>query len=126
MAKQVPGYEVPPQVREMAEKSVEQAKKAFDGFITQAHKAVSTVEGQTSAMQAGAKDVNAKAVAYAEANVAAAFEFAQKLVKATDINEVVRLQTEYAQSQMKAYGEQAKELGAAATKAFTDAAKPRM
>jgi phasin len=126
MANTTPGYEIPPQVREMAEKSVDEAKKAFDGFVTQAQKAVTAIEGQASAAQAGAKDFNSKAISFAEANVAASFEFAQKLVRAGDINEVVRLQTEYVQSQMKAFSEQAKELGAAATKAMTDAAKPRV
>jgi phasin len=126
MANTTPGYEIPPQVREMAEKSVDEAKKAFDGFVTQAQKAVTAIEGQASAAQAGAKDFNSKAISFAEANVAASFEFAQKLVRAGDINEVVRLQTEYVQSQMKAFTEQAKELGAAATKAMTDAAKPRV
>lgn len=125
MTKTPPGYEVPPQVREMAEKSVDQAKKAFDGFIQQAQKAVTAIEGQASAVHAGAKDFNSMAMSFAEANVAASFDYAQKLVKAKDVNEIVRLQTEYMQAQMKAFGEQAKELGTAATKAMTDAAKPR-
>jgi phasin len=125
MTKTMPGYEVPAQVREMAEKSVDQAKKAFDGFIQQAQQAVSAMEGQANAVQAGAKDFNSKAMSFAEANVAASFEYAQKLVKAKDVNEIVRLQTEYMQAQMKTFGEQAKELGAAATKAMTEATKPR-
>lgn len=125
MAKETPGYDVPPQIRDMAEKSVDQAKKAFDGFMQQAHKAITTIEGQATAVQAGSKDFNSKAMSFAEANVSASFEFAQSLLKAKDVNDVVRLQTEYMQSQLKAFGEQAKELGAAATKAMTDAAKLR-
>lgn len=121
----MPNYEIPPQVREMAEKSVDQAKKAFDSFVQQAQKTVSTIEGQASAIQSGAKDLNAKAISYAETNVAASFEFAQKLVRAKDLNEVVKLQTEYVQSQMKAFADQAKDLGAVATKAVADVAKPR-
>jgi phasin len=124
MTKQ-PTYEVPPQVREMAEKSVDQAKKAFDGFMQQAHKAITTIEGQASAVQAGTKDFNTKAMSFAEANVAASFAFAQQLLKAKDVNEVVRLQSEYMQEQLRSFGEQAKELGAAATRAITEAAKPR-
>jgi phasin len=126
MAKETVGYEVPAQVREMAEKSVDQAKKAFDGFISQAQKAVTAAEGQASAVQAGAKDFNTKALSFAEANVAASFDFAQKLVAAKDVSEIVKLQTEFLQAQMKSMGDQAKELSASATKAMTDAAKPKM
>lgn len=126
MAKNPTGYEIPVQVREMAEKSVEEAKKAFDGFVTQAHKAVTAIEGQASAAQAGAKDFNSKVISYAEANMAASFDFAQRMVRASDMNELVKLQTEFLQAQMKALQEQAKELGSAATKAMTDAAKPRV
>lgn len=118
-------YEIPTQVREIAEKSVDQAKRAFEGFMDQAQKAVSTIEGQASAMQATTKDLNAKAFSFAEANVAASFEFAQRLTRAKDVNEIVKLQTEFLQSQLKAFNDQAKELGAAATKAMADAAKPR-
>lgn len=119
-------YEIPAQVREIAEKSVDQAKRAFEGFMDQAQKAVSTIEGQASAMQATTKDLNSKAFSFAEANVAASFDFAQRLTRAKDVNEIVKLQTEFVQSQLKAFNDQAKELGAAATKAMADAAKPRV
>jgi len=118
-------YEIPTQVREIAEKSVDQAKRAFEGFMDQAQKAVSALEGQASAVQATTKDLNAKAFSFAEANVAASFEFAQRLTRAKDVNEVVKLQTEFVQAQLKAFNDQAKELGAAASKAMADVAKPR-
>ena len=48
---------------------------------------------------------------FAEQNIANSFAFAQKLVRAKDIQEVMALQQEYLQSQMKAMSEQAKDLG---------------
>ena len=51
------GFEIPAEMRNMAEQSVDQAKKAFDGFMSAAQQAVAAVEGQTAAAQAGAKDV---------------------------------------------------------------------
>jgi phasin len=125
MAKEPNSYEVPTQIRDMAEKSVEQAKKAFEGFMDQAQKAVAAVESHAQSVQTNTKDLNSKAFSFAEQNVAASFDFAQKLTRAKDVNEIVRLQTEFMQSQMRAIGEQAKELGASATKAMADAAKPR-
>ena len=125
MAAQMPQMEIPPQVREMAEKSVDQAKKAFDTFVQQAHKAVSAMETQATQMQSGAKDLNAKAMSFAEANIAAGFTFAQKLLRAKDLTEVASLQQEFLQSQMKTLTTQAKEIGAVTSKLVTEVSKPR-
>ncbi len=116
-------FEIPAEMRNMAEKSVEQAKKAFDGFIAAAQQAVAQVEGQAAAAQAGATDMRRKAMSFAEQNVATSFEFAQKLAQARNVEEVVRLQTEFVQAQMRTLAEQAKELGASAVATASDAAK---
>jgi phasin len=118
-------FDVPTQMRQFAEQSVEQARKAVDGFMTAAQKAVSTAETQAAGAQSSAKDVGYKAMSFAEQNIANSFEFAQKLVRAKDIQEVMALQQEYLQTQMKAMSEQAKDLGSAATKAAMDSAKPK-
>ena len=118
-------FEVPTQMRQLAEQSLEQARKAVDGFITQAQKAVTTAEAQANAAQSTAKDMGQKAMGFAEQNIANSFEFAQKLVRAKDIQEVMALQQEYLQSQMKAMSEQAKDLGSAATKSAMDNIKPK-
>ena len=104
-------FEIPPDMRKFAEQSVEQARKAFDGFISAAHQAVNDFEGRAKAAQAGAKDVGGQAMAFAERNVAASFDFAQKLVRAKDVEEIMRLQGEYVKAQMQALNDQAQELG---------------
>ena len=126
MAKEATGnFEIPREMRTIAEQSVEQARKAVDGFVAAAQKAVSTAEAQASSAQSSAKDVGQRAMGFAEQNIANSFEFAQKLVRAKDIQEVMALQQEYLQTQMKAMSEQAKDLGSAATKAAMDRAKPK-
>jgi len=125
MANEPFNFEVPTQMRQFAEQSLEQARKAMDGFITAAQKAATTVEAQASAAQSGAKDVGQRAMSFAEQNVANSFEFAQKLVRAKDIQEVMALQQEFLQSQMKTMSEQAKDLGSAATKTAMDNLKPK-
>jgi len=116
MANEPWNFEVPTQMRQFAEQSVEQARKAVDGFMTAAQKAVATTEAQAATAQSGARDVGAKAMSFAEQNIANSFEFAQKLIRAKDIQELMALQQEYLQTQMKAMTEQAKDLGAAAGK----------
>jgi phasin len=116
-------FEIPAEMRAVAERNVEQARVAFNNYIQAAQEAVSSFEQRVAAGQVGAKDVSRKAMSYAERNVAAAFEFAQKLVHAKDIQDVIRIQGEFVQAQMQALSEQAKDLGEAATKAAMETVK---
>src|SRR5581483_6328099 len=118
-------FEVPPEMRAFAEKSVEQARKAFDGFVAAASQAVSGFEGRAAAAQAGAKDVARKAMSFAEQNVANSFDFAQKLMRAQDVSEVVKLHSDYVATQLKSLQEQAKELGQKGAEAAMNTAKPK-
>lgn len=109
-------FEIPPDMRAMAEKNVEQARVAFNTFMSAAQEAVATFEGQAKAAQAGAKDIGEKAMAYAERNVANTFAFANRLLHAKDSQDFVRLQTEFVQAQMKELTEQARDIGEQASK----------
>ena len=84
-------FEIPTEMRNLAAQSVEQAKKAFDDFITAAQKAVTAVEGHATGAKASTKNIGQKAMAFAEKNVATSFEFAQKVVRAKDIQELTQL-----------------------------------
>lgn len=126
MSKDPLNFDVPTQMRQFAEQSVEQAKKAVDGFMTAAQKTASAMETHAATAQSGAKDVGQKAMAFAEQNIANSFEFAQKLVRAKDVQEVMALQAEFMKAQMQAMTSQAKELGTTASKAAMDAAKPKV
>lgn len=114
-----PIYQVPNEVRDFAEKSVEQARKAFEGFAGAAQKALTSTGEMPFGMPTGAKDVSVKALSFAEANVNAAFDLAQKLVHAKDPQEVLQLQSEFVKAQLNAIQEQTKELGAAFQKSAT-------
>lgn len=109
-------FEIPSDMRAFAEKSVEQAKQAFDIFISAAQHAVSTAETQAATAQAGAKEVGELAMGYAERNIASSFEFAQKLLQAKEPKEVVALHTDYVNAQIATLTDQAKELSKRALK----------
>ncbi len=106
-----PSYEVPSDMRDLAEKSVDQARRAFDGFMTAAQKAAGQADTSAASMTTNAKSLGSKAMGFAESNVRSAFDLAQKLVRAKDLQEVLTLQSDYAKSQMTTIQEQAKELG---------------
>lgn len=116
-------YEVPTEMREFAERSVEQARKAFDGFIGAAQKAVDSAHGSAETARVNTHDVARKAISYAETNVAAAFDLAQKLVQSKDLTEVMSHQAEFVKAQMAALQTQFKEIGAAAQDVATKAAE---
>ncbi|NNM73411.1 phasin [Enterovirga sp. DB1703] len=104
-------------MRDFAEKSVEQARKAFDGFLSAAQKAVESIEGSTSSMQSSAADATRRTLSFAEQNITAAFDHAQRLVRAKDLQEAFQLQSDFAKAQFAAIQGQMKELGELASSA---------
>jgi phasin len=118
-------FEIPKQMRSMAEASVDQARKAFEKFVSTAQATAGSIEERGATVRAGAKDVSAKAISYAERNVLASLDFAEKLLHAKDLSEVMRLHSEYVQTQMRSLAEQASEMGQIVSKAAMEAAKPK-
>ena len=118
-------FEIPKEMRSMAEASFEQARKAFDKFVSSAQAATGTIEERGATVRAGAKDFSAKAISYAEKNVQASLDYAQSLLHAKDLTEVMRLHSEYVQTQMRSLAEQASEMGQIVSRAAMDAAKPK-
>ena len=76
-------------------------------------------------MRAGAKDIGARAFAFAETNVQASLNYAQSLVHAKDLSEVMRLHSDYVQAQMRALAEQASEMSQIVSRAAMEATKAR-
>ena len=112
-------FEVPNELRDFAERSVDQARRAFEGFLAVAQRATSVAGDATNTSRSGAKSVNAHVLSCTEQNVNAAFDLAQKLVKAKDPQEALALQSEYMRSQLAALQNQAKELGSILQKSVT-------
>jgi phasin len=110
-------------MRDFAEKSVEQARKAIDGFMSAAQKTVDTFEGSTNTLQATATDATRKTFSYAEQNLSAAFDLAQKMVRAKDPQEAMQIQAEFVRSQFQAMQTQMKEFGSMAQSAMQQGSK---
>ncbi len=118
-------FEIPKEMRTMAEASFDQARKTFEKFVASAQATAGSIEERGETVRAGAKDIGAKAVSYAEQNVQASLDYAQSLLKAKDLTEVMRLHSEYVQGQMRSLAQQASEMGQIVSKAAMDAAKPK-
>ncbi|MGA7995440.1 MAG: phasin [Bradyrhizobium sp.] len=118
-------FEIPKEMRSVAEASFEQARKAFEKFVATAQATAGTIEERGATVRAGAKDVGAKAISYAEKNVQASLDYAQSLLHAKDLAEIMKLHSEYVQTQMRSLAEQASEMGQIVSRAAMEAAKPK-
>ncbi|MGJ3261751.1 MAG: phasin family protein [Salinarimonas sp.] len=127
-------FEIPAEMREMAERSVEQARVAMEGFVSAASRAMETFDAPAERMGMNPKDMREKTFGMAEANLKASFEHAQKMIRAQDPAEAMKLQMEFMQTQFALMQDQMRQLGAdagqamrqageAATTAAKDAAK---
>jgi len=119
-------FEIPKDMRSMAEASFDQARKAFEKFVASAQATAGTIEERGETVRAGAKDIGAKAISYAEKNVQASLDYAQSLLQAKDLTEIMKLHSEYVQAQMRSLAEQASEMGQIVSKAAMEAAKPKV
>jgi phasin len=117
----IPKLEVPAEMRDLANKSVEQAKRAFDSFMGATHQAAGNIQGSAQKAQENSVKATKEAVGYAEQNVKAALDHAQALVQAKGFDEVMKLQTEFMRSQMTALQDQMKSMG----KTMQEPVKPK-
>ncbi|MGH6716055.1 MAG: phasin family protein [Bradyrhizobium sp.] len=118
-------FEIPEQMRSMAEAGVAQTRRTLERMLENAQATAGSLEERGATVRAGAKDVGAKAAACAERNVQASLDYAEQLLRAKDIGDVMRLHSEYVQAQMRSLAEQASEMGQIVSKATMDAARPR-
>lgn len=109
-------FEIPNELRDFADRSVDQARKAFEGFVTIAQQAMGAADNAAASAQQNVRSVGAQALGYTEQNVNAALELAHKLVQAKDPQEVFALQSEFLRTQLANLQTQAKEIGAAIQK----------
>jgi len=106
-------FEIPQQMRDLAEKNVDQARAAYGQFMDAMTQAMSfwTKSLPANDVSAGFRTVQDRATKFAKQNAEAAFALASDLAGAKDIQEILSCQSRFAQSQMQAYAEQAQELG---------------
>ncbi len=119
-------FEIPKEMRSMAEASLDQARKAFESFISNAQ--------QTAAAFGGASNRRSWCCRQGHQHQGDRFRGKERAGLAglraaaypcKDLTEVMRLHTEYVQAQMRVLAEQASEMGQTVTRAAMDAAKPK-
>jgi phasin len=113
-----PKLEVPAELREMAEKTIDQAEKAFGMFFDAAGKSMASVPSPGT-------EISRHALSFTEQNMKAAFDHARKLVHATDLQEAMQIQSEFLKSQFTNAGEHMRQITGEALSAARDASKSK-
>jgi phasin len=113
-----PKLEVPSELRDLAEKTIDQAERAFGMFFEAANKSVAS-------MPSPGTEISKQALSFTEQNMRAAFEHARKLVHATDLQEALQIQSEFLRSQFTNAGEHMRQITGEVVNVARDAIKPK-
>lgn len=111
------GSETPSKVRDFAEKSVEQARSAVDTLLEAARTTAESIQSVTKTAELPEGQAVSRGFGYAKENISAIFDFVQQLVRAPDIKEAAKLQSEFVKEQAAKMEKQVEELRSLETKA---------
>ena len=105
------------QVERLVDKTVAQTRGAADDYFSFMQKAFSFYP-------VGGTELGEKMNRYTAQNISAARDFVHKLSQAKDFQDIIRIQTEFMQTQFSVFAGQAKSFAEAFTKTAMSAAKP--
>jgi hypothetical protein len=112
-------FEISPQIRELAEKNIEQFRQVYEQWIQVLTGAMSMWSATPAGQAApGFDQLRNRAVQFAKDNADAGFKLAQELAQAKDLQHLMTLQSQYAEAQMRAFTAQTQELGRLFTEAM--------
>ena len=105
-------FEIPRALRNVTEQNIKQAHAAYEQLTDFVTKAVGAWMGAmpSNPMVASFKEVQDRAAEIAKKNADSAFALVEKIAEAQNFQEILTLQTQFAQDQMKAFTTQTQEL----------------
>lgn len=115
--------EVPPALREAADKAIAQARTNYETLKTLTEEATDAFEDAWEATRAGIVELNGKGIDHAKTNTDATLGHAKDLIGVKTVAEVVELQTAFLRRQYEALSAQAKEIQALALEVAGEASK---
>jgi hypothetical protein len=113
-------FEIPQSMRDRAEQNIKQVHTAYEQLTDFVTKAIDAWMGAmpASPMVAGLKEVQDHAAEIAKKNADSAFALVEKIAKSQNFQEILMLQTQFAQDQMKALTTQVQQLFSLMGEAF--------
>src|SRR5665213_1862412 len=114
-----PKIEVPAELRDLVEKTIDQTEKAFGMFFDAANKSVASMPNPGT-------EISRQALTFTEQNMKAAVEHARKLVHATDLQQAIQIQSEFLRSQFTNAGEHMRQITGGVMSAAKNASKGQL
>jgi hypothetical protein len=105
------------EAKQAIERTVKQTEGAMDNYFNLLQQTMSVTPW-------GKTDFGEKLKTFTEQNIAAAHHHIQKLSQTRDFQDFIKIQTEYMQTQLSLFADQAKQLGEAYLKTTAGAFKP--
>ena len=115
--------EMPDSVRNIMKASIDQARKAFETFISASQQVMSNFDGPATPGTGGMKELNEKIAEFTKSNADANFRFAMKLADAKQINDLIEMQNGYVRELMDTYAKQLEELRSLTAKIVQESTK---
>jgi phasin len=115
---------VPESVRALAEKTVNQARDAYERGKEALEESIDALERSFDAAGQGATAFNRKLIDIAQRNLNSGFDLAKSLAGAKNLAEIVELQSGFIRSQFDVFASQANEIRALSTKIAADTTEP--
>ena len=117
-------FEVPEQMRALAEKGVSQARDSYARFKDVAETNNGTIEAVFTSASKGASEYSAKVMEFMKSNTTSALDFAQELLGVKSPSEAMELWTTHARKQFETLAAQAKELTELSQRVATETVEP--
>ncbi len=114
--------EMPEPMRQVVKSSIEQARKAFETFISASQQAMANLDTSSTPASHSMKMLNQKIAEFTKVNAEANFDLAVKLADAKEMKDVVELQNQHVRQQMDTFAQQLEELRRLTTEVVTEAA----
>ena len=103
-------FQMPEQVRAMAEEGVAQSRKAYTQFAGLAEYNAKATQDVFATVQDGAKTITTKVFENVSTNTDAVMKAASEIARAKSVPDALRLQAEFMQAQMSLFAAQSQEL----------------
>ncbi len=124
MQPQTPNFaELPDSIRCIMKSSIEQARKAFDSFVSTSENMLHGVDTSSNPVADNLKHLNEKVAAFTKQNAEANFNLAARLTDARQLSDIVEMQNAYMREQMETFSRQLEELRELTVKALKEGSR---
>jgi phasin len=117
-------FEVPEQMRALAEKGVSQARDSYARFKDVAESHNGTIEAVFTTASKGASEYSAKLMEMMKANTTTTLDFAQELLGSKSPSDALEVWTSHAKRQFETFTAQSKELAELSQKVAAETVEP--